>query len=135
MTSTHTPMTITRANVPMPKLNRVAPPGRPSQYREPLAALKVGDGSCILDETGTDPEKAAQRFSSAVAQYKKTTGDKSKFTVRSYKEEVDGVETGKVIVGVWKLADAPAAAAPVADAGTAATDGAQEVVATEATNV
>lgn len=113
----HTPIVLTTGNIPMPKLNRVAPPGRKSAYRDLLANLKVGDGSCIMDETGTDPEKAAQKFSSAVSQYKKTTGDKSKFTVRNFKDEA----SGKVIVGIWKLEDAPAAAPAAAPAVASAT--------------
>lgn len=97
--------TIKTASFALPKLNRTAPPGRPSQYRDQLAALEAGNANqCVVDDDlSIDPDKQEQRFSSAIAQYRKATGDRAKFTIRKF-EDVHP-ETGATItrVGVWKL--------------------------------
>ncbi len=118
--------TIKTTEVALPKLNRTAPPGRPSQYRDQLAALVAGSNQCVVDDDLTiEPEKQEQRFSSAVAQYRKASGDRAKFTIRKFEED-DGQGGVRVRVGVWKLEGlipekkAKAPAAPASDTSGAA---------------
>ena len=96
----------TKTSISLPAMKRAST--KTSQYD--FASLRAGTDDCIVE---TDVVKAATvhgRLTSAVVAYRKRTGDKSKFTVRTF--QIDG----KDAVGVWKMEDAPAADAPAADA-------------------
>ncbi len=78
-----------------------------------------GPALAVTDILNVD--KAKSRMNSALVAYRQRTGDKSKFTIRPFKNE-DGTDA----VGCWKIAEAPAVAvaasaveAPAADEGTA----------------
>lgn len=73
---------------------------RGSKY--PLADLKAGSDECIMLD-GIDSKKDHSKLSSAVANFRKATGSKAKFSIRTVTFEVDGV--AKTQVGVWKIAD------------------------------
>ena len=92
-------MAATKSNFSLPAMRRAT--SKASQYD--FASLRAGTDDCIVE---TDVVKASTvhgRLTSAVVAYRKRTGDKSKFTVRTF--QIDG----KDAVGVWKLEDAPAA--------------------------
>lgn len=84
-------MQFTQTNAPAPKMAKVAPV-RETKYN--FAAMVTGQGYITTDFV--DAKKAAGRLTSAVASYKKRSGDARKFSVRSFKQE-DGTDA----VGVW----------------------------------
>lgn len=93
-------MSITIKSVPVPKSSRTVT----SKYD--FAALVAGSSEAIVETEVVNVDKAKSKLTSALVAYRQRTGDKSKFTVRPFKNE-DGTDA----VGVWKLADAPAAPA------------------------
>ena len=90
-------MSIEFKNVPMPSTVR----NTTSKYD--FAALTVG-GPAMLETEVVNVDKAKSKLTSALVAYRGRTKDKSKFSVRSFKNEA-----GQDVVGVWKTADAPAA--------------------------
>lgn len=102
-------MSIVTQVAKMPALVRMSVKG--SKYD--FSALVAGSGEAVLETEVVDAAKVQARLTSALSAYKKRTGDKSKFTVRP----VPGDNGTIVAVGVWKLADAPAA--PAADTASA----------------
>lgn len=90
-------MAITIQNFQMPARTVNSVIGkRGSKYN--LADLTAGSNECIvLDDI--DNKKAHSKLSSAVANYRKASGSKSKFSIRSF--TLDGVTK----VGIWKIAD------------------------------
>lgn len=92
-------MSITFENIALPAQTRT---GTASKYD--FASLTVG-GPAIVENEVVNASKVASRMQSAVVAYRKRTGDKSKFSVRIF-NAADGAQR----VGVWKVADAPAAA-------------------------
>lgn len=90
-------MSLAFVNVPLPKTSRTVD----SKYN--FAGLTVGGPALAVTEV-VSVDKAISKLTSALVAYRKRSGDKSKFTVRPYKQE-DGTDA----VGCWKLADAPAA--------------------------
>lgn len=91
-------MSITFANQPLPTTSRTVE----SKYA--FEKLTVG-GPALANTDVVDVKKATSRMTSALAAYRKRTSDKSRFSVRPYKQE-DGSDA----VGVWKTKDAPVAA-------------------------
>ena len=91
-------MSIELVQMSIPKTTRAVT----SKY--PFGSLTVG-GPAIIDTEVVDRAKAQSRITSALVAYRARTGDKSRFSVRTFKQE-DGTDA----VGVWKIADAPAAA-------------------------
>lgn len=96
-------MTIQFAAIPVPASTRNVE----SKYK--FEQLTV-NGPAMVETEVVDAEKVHSKLTSALVAYRQRTGDKSKFTVRVFKQ-ADGTDA----VGVWKLADAPAPApAPAA---------------------
>lgn len=91
-------MSITFADQPLPKTARTVE----SKYA--FDKLVVG-GQALADTSVVNVKKATSRMTSALAAYRKRTGDKSRFSVRPFKNE-DGSDA----VGVWKVKDAAVAA-------------------------
>lgn len=87
-------MSIQMKAIPVPKTSRTVT----SKYD--FAALTVG-GPALVDSDVVNVAKATSRLTSALVAYRARTGDKSKFTVRGFKQE-DGTDAA----GVWKIADA-----------------------------
>lgn len=87
-------MTLSITPMDMPKTTRVTESKYPFQ-------LLVAGGSPMIDNEVIDRSKAQSRVTSALVAYRKRTGDKSKFAVRTF-AQADGTDA----VGVWKLADA-----------------------------
>jgi hypothetical protein len=87
-------MAFTKSNMPVPALKRIAPKGT-SKYN--FADMVVGDA--LVDSEVVDAKKAAARLTSAVASYRKRSGDKRSFTVRTFKQD-----NGADAVGVWLIA-------------------------------
>jgi hypothetical protein len=73
---------------------------RGSKY--PLADLRAGTDDAIVLE-GLDSKKDHSKLSSAVANFRKATGSKAKFSIRSFTVNEDGVEKTKV--GLWKISE------------------------------
>lgn len=103
-------MSFIKANFSIPKSTRTAFAPRVSKYRDELAALTAGTNESLLVAVTTTEEatKAKQRFSSAVAQYRKATGDKDSFAIRAFSVnagEVVGfdVNADESYVGVWRI--------------------------------
>lgn len=96
-------MSIEFKNVSLPKSSRTVS----SKYQ--FGQLVVG-GPAMLETEVVNVDKAHSKLTSALVAYRQRTGDKSKFTVRAFKQE-DGTDA----IGVWKLADAPVADAPAAE--------------------
>lgn len=90
-------MAIEMKAIPVPKTSRTVA----SKYD--FGSLTVG-GPALVDSEVIDVQKATSRLTSALVAYRGRTGDKSKFTVRAFKN-ADGTDAA----GVWKIADAPAA--------------------------
>lgn len=93
-------MSITLANIPVPKTSRTAS----SKYK--FGDLTVG-GPAMVETDVVDTKRAQSKMTSALVAYRSRTGDRSRFTVRVFKDETDGTDR----IGVWKLAEAPADAA------------------------
>ena len=62
--------------------------------------LAVGGAALVLADV-VNLDKARSKLTSALVAYRKRSGDKSKFTIRPFKQ-ADGSDA----VGCWKLADA-----------------------------
>ena len=92
-------MSITLQNVAIPKTSRTVS----SKYA--FGSLTVG-GPALVENEVIDPKKAQSKITSALVAYRNRTGDKSKFTVRVFKNE-DGSDS----IGCWKVGEAPVAAA------------------------
>ena len=90
-------MSIELVNVSIPKTSRTVS----SKYK--FGDLTVG-GPAMVETDVIDPKKAQSKMTSALVAYRSRTGDRSKFSVRTFKAE-DGTDR----IGVWKIADAPAA--------------------------
>jgi hypothetical protein len=94
-------MNFTKSTMPVPALTRTVG-GNKGQTKYPFADLAIGESLTTSDFV--DAKKAASKLTSAVASYRKRSGDTRKFSVRTFKQ--DGVD----FVGVFVLAaDAPAA--------------------------
>lgn len=87
-------MSISLENIAIPKTARTV------ESKYPFGQLTVG-GPALTDKDVIDVHKAKSRMSSALVAYKKRTGDKSKFSVRTVK-----ADNGTDMVCVWKVADA-----------------------------
>lgn len=96
-------MSITLTHQPLPRTARTVE----SKYS--FEQLVVG-GPCLADTEVIDVKKATSRMTSALAAYRKRTGDKSRFSTRPFKNG-DGSDA----VGVWKVKDAPVAAEAAAE--------------------
>lgn len=92
-------MSLTLANVALPKTSRTVA----SKYA--FGQLTVG-GPALVETEVVDTKKAASKLTSALVAYRKRTGDKSKFSVRTF-TQADGTDA----VGCWKTADAAVTAA------------------------
>lgn len=92
-------MSITLQNVAIPKTSRVTS----SKYA--FGQLTVG-GPALVENEVINSKKAQSKITSALVAYRNRTGDKSKFTVRVFKNE-DGTDS----VGCWKTGEAAAVAA------------------------
>lgn len=88
-------------NIALPALKRIAVSGV-SKYN----FADIPTGGSLVDTEVVDAKKAAGRLTSAVASYRKRSGDKRVFTVRTFK-----TEGGTDAVGVWVLAPKDEAAA------------------------
>ncbi len=103
-------MSFIKANFSIPKSTRTAFAPRQSKYRDDLANLTAGTDESLLVSVASadDAAKAKQRFSSAVSQYRKATGDKDAFAIRAF-TLVGGApaafnpEDGESYVGVWRV--------------------------------
>lgn len=91
-------MSIELQNVAIPKTARSVT----SKYA--FGSLVVG-GPALVETEVVNAKKAQSKLTSALVAYRARTGDKSKFTIRTF-TKVDGTEA----VGAWKVADAPAVA-------------------------
>jgi len=91
-------MSITLQNVAIPTTSRTIA----SKYA--FEQLQV-NGPALVETEVLSVKKAASKLTSALVAYRKRTGDKSKFSVRPFKQ-ADGTDA----VGCWKIADAPASA-------------------------
>lgn len=80
-------------NTPLPALKRVALVGV-SKYN----FGQIPTGGSLIDLEVVDAKKAAGRLTSAVASYRKRSGDKRVFTVRTFKQD-----NGNDAVGIWCL--------------------------------
>lgn len=80
-------------SIPLPALKRIAVSGV-SKYN----FADIPTGGSLVDTEVVDAKKAAGRLTSAVASYRKRSGDKRIFTVRTFK-----TEGGTDAVGVWVL--------------------------------
>jgi hypothetical protein len=92
-------MTLALENVAIPKTSRTVS----SKYA--FGQLTVG-GPALVEKDVVNVQKATSKLTSALVAYRKRTGDKSKFSVRGYKQ-ADGTDA----VGCWKIAEAPEATA------------------------
>lgn len=92
-------MSVKLLNVAMPTIFRA---GGGSKYD--FGSLTVGGPALVEDEV-VNVEKVASRLHSALVAYRKRTGDTSKFSVRTFKNDA-----GQDCVGAWKVADAAVAA-------------------------
>lgn len=92
-------MSLVFADVALPKTSRTVT----SKYA--FEKLTVG-GPALVEGEVLDAQKAASKLTSALVAYRKRTGDKSKFSVRMFKQ-ADGTDA----VGCWKIAEAPVVAA------------------------
>jgi hypothetical protein len=90
-------MSIELMNVAIPKTSRTAS----SKYK--FGDLTVG-GPAMVESEVVDSKKAQSKMTSALVAYRSRTGDRSRFSVRTFKAE-DGTDR----IGVWKIAEAPAA--------------------------
>jgi len=97
-------MAFVQSNMPLPALKRLMPKGV-SKYD--FANMTVG-GS-LVDTEVVDAKKTAARLTSAVAAYRKRSGDTRQFTVRTFKQD-----NGNDAVGVWVIAPKEVAEAPAA---------------------
>lgn len=121
-----------KSNFSIPKSTRVAFAPRTSKYRDELAALTAGTDEALLAQVSSkeDADKAKQRFSSAVSQYRKATGDADGFAIRAF-TVVDGApvgfnpEKGDSYVGVWRTGPKPVKAKKGAPADNGADEAAQ----------
>jgi hypothetical protein len=87
-------MTLALVNVAIPKTSRTVS----SKYL--FGDLTVG-GPAMVESDVVDTKKAQSKMTSALVAYRARTGDKSKYSVRTFKAE-DGTDR----IGVWKTADA-----------------------------
>jgi hypothetical protein len=94
-------MAAIQTSIAIPALKRFASKG--SSYD--FAGLRAGTEDCIAEMGVVNAGKAHARLSSAVVAYRKRSGSKDKFTVRTFKNA-----EGQDCVGVWKLATPEAAA-------------------------
>lgn len=88
-------------STPLPALKRLAVAGV-SKYN----FADIPTGGSLIDTDTVNAKKAASRLTSAVASYRKRSGDKRVFTVRTFK-----TEGGADAVGVWVLPAKEVAAA------------------------
>lgn len=93
-------MQFVRTQVALPKTARTTNPNaktRESKYD--FASMKIGD-SDLTNDFGDDDKKAIARVSSAIANYKRKSGDKRRFAVRVYFND----DLQQKVLGVWCLA-------------------------------
>ena len=81
-------------------------PHRAIEYN--FGALTV-NGPALVETEVVDAAKVSSKLASALVAYRRRTGDKSKFSIRIFKQ-ADNTDA----VGCWKIADAPAADATAA---------------------
>jgi hypothetical protein len=91
-------MSLSLMSVAIPKTSRTTS----SKYA--FDQLTVG-GAALVESDVVDAKKAASKINSALIAYRKRTGDKSKFSVRVFKQ-ADGTDA----VGAWKTAEAAVSA-------------------------
>lgn len=92
-------MSIELVNISIPKTSRTVS----SKYK--FQDLVVG-GPAMVETDVIDPKKAQSKMTSALVAYRSRSGDRAKYSVRTFKAE-DGTDR----VGVWKTAEAEAATA------------------------
>lgn len=97
-------MNFTQTSAPAPALTRNFGGLTPKASKYPFATMQ--DGTGVVTTDFVDAKKTAARLTSAVASYRKRSGDARKFTVRTFKQE-DGSDA----VGVWVSAAEVAQAA------------------------
>lgn len=90
-------MSLAIVNVAVPRTSRTV------ESKYDFGSLTVG-GPALAETEVINVDKAKSKLTSALVAYRKRSGDKSKFTVRPFKQ-ADGSDA----VGCWKIADAPAA--------------------------
>lgn len=95
-------MSLQLQNVEIPKTARTV------QSKYNFGALTVG-GPALVETEVVDAAKVSSKLASALVAYRRRTGDKSKFSIRIFKQ-ADNTDA----VGCWKIADAPAADATAA---------------------
>lgn len=89
-------MSLELVNVAIPKTSRTVA----SKYK--FDELTVG-GPAMVESEVVDVKKAQSKMTSALVAYRARTGNRAKYSVRSFKAE-DGTDR----IGVWKIAEAPA---------------------------
>ena len=87
-------------SMPIPALTRSSFASK-GKTKYPFADLQVGN--CFVDTDFVDAKKSASRLNSALASYKRRSGDKRVFTVRTFKDD-----NGTDAVGVWCVSEAVA---------------------------
>lgn len=93
-------MQFVRTQVALPKTARtVSPNAKTRESKYDFASMKVGD-SDLTNDFGDDDKKAIARVSSAIANYKRKSGDKRRFAVRVYFND----DLQQKVLGVWCLA-------------------------------
>lgn len=93
-------MQFVRTQVALPKTARtVSPNAKTRESKYDFASMNVGD-SDLTNDFGDDDKKAIARVSSAIANYKRKSGDKRRFAVRVYFND----DLQQKVLGVWCLA-------------------------------
>lgn len=93
-------MQFVRTQVALPKTARtVSLNAKTRESKYDFASMKVGD-SDLTNDFGDDDKKAIARVSSAIANYKRKSGDKRRFAVRVYFND----DLQQKVLGVWCLA-------------------------------
>jgi len=93
-------MSFIKIAMPMPALKRLSNAGS-SKYD--FAGLQ--EGEALIEADVVNAGKVAGRLTSAISSYRKRSGDKRKFSVRTFKNDA-----GQDCVGVWATAPADNAA-------------------------
>lgn len=97
-------MALTLKSIPIPKTSRTV------ESKYDFGSLTVG-GPALVEDGVVNVKKAQSRMTSALVAYRSRSGDRSRYSVRTFTND-DGSDA----VGVWKVEDAPAIDAPAIDA-------------------